>query len=290
VERVASNRRPRLPSGKTVHRYGRPPEELKTLSEGLIDPDVLMVRFDRLDGTPLGAFCNYACHPTAAGGDCHPWISADLVGFGCRKIEAALAGAPCLFLQGCAGDIGTGKWVTGTPRQDTEAMGQRFAHGALQALENLQPIAVNSLCIMRIEVPVAFDPFPPVDELRRMMEQAVANGDYMMIAHGDALVVALQRQDFERAWVAGIALGDLAIACLPGEVFVEFGLNIKRRSPFRHTLVCAYNDNSLQYIPTAAAFPEGEYEVNGGWRYIAAGEGEKLEENTVKLLTSLKIG
>ena len=38
VERVAGNRRPKLPDGRTVHRYGRPPEELRALPEGLIDP------------------------------------------------------------------------------------------------------------------------------------------------------------------------------------------------------------------------------------------------------------
>jgi hypothetical protein len=288
VERVASNRRAKLPDGKIIHRYGQPPPELRELPEGLIDPQVLMVRVNDLEGRPLGAFSNYACHPTAAGGSCHGWVSADFVGSGCRQIEAALGGAPCIFLQGCAGNIGTGKWVTGAPRQDAEAMGQRFADGALHALESAEPLTANGLHMTQLEVPMALDPFPPLEELRRRLEETIKANDWMMIAHGDAMVVARRQRDFEQARVAGIALGDLAIACLPAEVFVEFGLEIKRRSPFRHTLVCAYNDNSLQYIPTAAAFPEGEFEVEGGWRYIVAGEGERLTEGAVKLLAELK--
>ena len=51
VDRVAGNRRPKLPDGRTVHRYGRPPEELRALPEGLIDPEVVVIRFDRPDGT-----------------------------------------------------------------------------------------------------------------------------------------------------------------------------------------------------------------------------------------------
>ena len=62
----------------------------------------------------------------------------------------------------------------------------------------------------------------------------------------------------------------------PGEVFLEHGLAIRAASPFAETIVAAYNDNTLQYIPTAAAFPEGEYEVDGGWRYIRPGEGERM--------------
>ena len=32
-----------------------------------------------------------------------------------------MGGVPCLFLQGTAGNIGTGKWVAGTPREDLRA-------------------------------------------------------------------------------------------------------------------------------------------------------------------------
>ena len=67
VERVAGNRRPKLPDGRTVHRYGRPPEDLRALPEGLIDPEVVVIRFDRPDGGAIGAILSYSCHPTASG-------------------------------------------------------------------------------------------------------------------------------------------------------------------------------------------------------------------------------
>jgi hypothetical protein len=296
VERVASNRRPKLPNGHTIHRYGRPPEEWRALPEGLIDPEVQVVRFDDPHGSPIGAVINYACHPTAAGGGLQPWISADFVGYGLRSVETALGDAPCLFLQGTAGNIGTGKWVAATPRQDTEAMGQRFAAGILRALPALQPVVPGPLQVLCRQVLLSFDPFPPLPELERRLEAAVTAVEAgpaddqlagAVVAPADALIVARRAQEFQQASVLGITLGDLAIACLPAEVFVEFGLAIKERSPFRHTMVAAYNDNSLQYIPTAAAFPEGEFEVDGGWRYIASGAGEALLECTVRVLTEL---
>ncbi len=50
----------------------------------------------------------------------------------------------------------------------------------------------------------------------------------------------------------------------------------------------AYNDNTLQYIPTAGAFADGEYEVDGGWRYIQAGPGERMAAEAVRLLSGLR--
>ena len=86
-----------------------------------------------------------------------------------------------------------------------------------------------------------------------------------------------------------LAIGpDLALVVLPGEVFLEHGLAVRAGSPFANTVVAAYNDNTLQYIPTAAAFPDGEYEVDGGWRYIQAGQGERMADEAVRLLGGLR--
>lgn len=297
VERVASNRRLTLPSGHTIHRYGRPPEEWRALPEGLIDPQVQVIRFDDLHGRPLGALVNYACHPTAAGGGLQPWISADFVGYGLRPVEAALGGAPCLFLQGTAGNIGTGKWVAATPREDAAAMGQRFAAGILAAMAALQPVAPTPLQVLCRHAQLSLDPFPPLTELQRRLDAAVLAVERgpaddslagEVVALADAFIVARHVREYAWAPILALTLGDVAIACLPAEVFVEFGLAIKQRSPFRHTLVAAYNDNSLQYIPTAAAFPAGEFEVDGGWRYIAPGAGEALAEAAIRLLAELQ--
>ena len=65
VERVAGNRRPQRPDGRVVHRWGRPPQELRDLPEGLIDPEVAVVRFDGPTG-PRRRADDVRCHPTAS--------------------------------------------------------------------------------------------------------------------------------------------------------------------------------------------------------------------------------
>lgn len=288
VERVASNRRLRLPDGTMISRYGRPPQEWRALPEGLIDPTVNVLALADEQGQTIGFVANYACHPTAAGGDLHGWVSADFVGYGLRAVETALGGAPGLFLQGAAGNIGTGKWVNDTPHGDAQAMGQRLTAGILAAFRVLEPVRSGPLRIIRRHVTLTLQPFPPVAELeRRLQNAAAANDTSQVVAAGDALVVARRWHTFQQAPISGLAIGDMALACLPAELFLEFGLHIKHQSPFRHTLVAAYNDNSLQYIPTQQAFDEGAYEVTGGWCYTVAGAGETLTRGALTLLHAL---
>ena len=291
VECVASNRRLRMSDGTMISRHGRPPQVWRDLPEGLIDPEVRVVSFVDRQEQPVGFIVNYACHPTAAGGDLHGWVSADFVGYGLRPVEAALGGALGLFLQGTAGNVGTGKWINDTPRGDAKAMGSRLAAGIMQALAALEPVRGDQLHIVRQHVPLQLDAFPTLAEMEQRLHTAATSDDtHAVVAAGDALVIARRFADFQQAPISALTVGDMAIAFLPAEVFVEFGLQIQRNSPFRHTLVSAYNDDSLQYIPTKAAFDEGAYEVIGGWCYAKAGDGETLTQGVLTLLNELNSG
>jgi neutral ceramidase len=95
--RVAINRRETAPDGRMV--TGVNPD-------GVIDPDVLMVRIDREDGGALAAIAGYTMHPTTLG-PTNRLISADWPGHTKRTVEQ-LTGAPCLFVQGATGDVGPG--------------------------------------------------------------------------------------------------------------------------------------------------------------------------------------
>jgi hypothetical protein len=89
--------------------------------------------------------------------------------------------------------------------------------------------------------------------------------------------------------VHALRLSDkLAIVTLPGEVFVELGLAIKKASPFETTLVIELADDGPGYIPTSKAFAEGSYEtVNSR---ITPGSGEELVKVASQLLNELTAG
>ena len=77
-----------------------------------------------------------------------------------------------------------------------------------------------------------------------------------------------------------------AIVGLPGEVFVELGLAIKRASPFARTLVIELTNNNIAYVPTREGFAQGDYEAIAS--RVAPGGGEMLVEAAVRLLRELK--
>jgi hypothetical protein len=104
--RVAVNRREIAPDGRPA--TGVNPN-------GLIDPQVLVVRIDGGDGSPLGAIVGYTMHPTTLG-PTNRLMSADWPGHLKRTVEA-MTGATCFFAQGSTGNVGPGpEGFTGDPR------------------------------------------------------------------------------------------------------------------------------------------------------------------------------
>ena len=64
-----------------------------------------------------------------------------------------------------------------------------------------------------------------------------------------------------------IRIGDIGLAALPAEIFSGIGLEIKRYSPFRHTLVVELaNARSSVYIPTVAQAERGD-QIETGLQY-----------------------
>ena len=92
---VGVNRRFRSPDGRML--VGRDPE-------GFFDPTVRVLRLDAADGAPLAAVLHYATHPTLMAYE-NKLITPDYPGWARRTVEQ-VTGATCLFLQGCAGNIG----------------------------------------------------------------------------------------------------------------------------------------------------------------------------------------
>jgi hypothetical protein len=78
---------------------------------------------------------------------------------------------------------------------------------------------------------------------------------------------------------------ELAVVGLPGEIFVDLGLAIKKASPFPLTLVVELCNDAPGYVPTTKAFKEGSYETVNS--LVQPGGGELLVETATKLLKEL---
>jgi hypothetical protein len=88
------------------------------------------------------------------------------------------------------------------------------------------------------------------------------------------------------AEVQVIALGDqLAFVGFPGEMFTQFGLNVKQDSPFPLTITAELANGALGYIPNRQAYPEGAYEVVS--TRFKPGAGERLMNSALDQLRAV---
>ena len=56
-------------------------------------------------------------------------------------------------------------------------------------------------------------------------------------------------------------IGDLGVCAIPFEVFVEIGLELKRKSPFDRTFTISHANGSHGYWPTVEQNELGGYET-----------------------------
>ena len=138
-DRIMENRRLKLKSGKEAdvrHAYSLPADD-EVVGVGPVDPEIGVLRIDRMDGTTLAVVYNFAVHPIqgVAGGE----NTADITGFASQVIEDNLSeGAVALFVQGCAGDINPALYKDVDKPRDAEPLGNMLGLSTLKAVRTIK--------------------------------------------------------------------------------------------------------------------------------------------------------
>jgi hypothetical protein len=89
-----------------------------------------------------------------------------------------------------------------------------------------------------------------------------------------------------RTSITVLAAGDAAFIGIPGELFVEFGLELKANQNFAHTFVAGYCNDLIGYIPTSEAYAQGGYEVESA--RVAPGSGETIVAAALAALADIR--
>jgi hypothetical protein len=149
-DRISENRRLTLKDGSVVdmrRAYSMPRDE-DIAAVGPIDPQIGLLRLDRLDGTPLAILYNFACHPIM-----NPpgkGNSADFPGFASKVIEDTLGhGALAFFVQGCGGDINPVRYKEINSPPDAAPLGHQLGLSVLEASRKISPRPGADLKISR---------------------------------------------------------------------------------------------------------------------------------------------
>lgn len=138
-DRIMENRRLKMKDGRTIdvrHAYSIPPDE-EIEAVGPVDPEIGILRLDRLDGTTLAVVYNFACHPiqnVPSRGN-----SADITGFASQVIEDNLSDdTVALFVQGCGGDINPIRYKDVDYPRDAEPLGNMLGLSTLKAVRTIR--------------------------------------------------------------------------------------------------------------------------------------------------------
>lgn len=292
---IAFNRRFHMKDGSVRFNPGRRNPDIVRVA-GPIDPDVSVLGVQTAQGEAVAAVTSLALHLDTVSGTNY---SADYP-FALEKTLQARFGPKflSLFGTGTCGDIN---------HIDVTAMSQKSGPAEAARIGVALGSAVNHGwdALVPIEQPrlgyaVRTIDWPMQEYTAEQMQSAEANlpkigtnalsflDQVTAVKIADVAARRAERPDGMVALrVQVYRLSDsAAVVALPGEVFVELGLAIKKASPFAWTAIIELSEDSPAYIPTVKAFGEGSYETVNS--IIKPGGGEKMVEAAVELLNELK--
>jgi hypothetical protein len=251
---------------------------------GPIDPELAILSV-QAGGRRVAALTVFALHCDTTGGTEY---SADFPCFLERELRASL-GADFIsaFGAGTCGNINHID-VARKERRSAKELGVALGQDVLSALPKLAPIApALAMKSGRVEVPLQTRTADAVAYARANVAKIGSKETPFLDQVRIATTLHLQElPSILSLEVQVLRLGrEAAIVTLPGEIFVELGLAIKRQSPFTHTFVVELANDNPAYVPTRAAFAQGAYEVENS--RVAPGGGERLVEEALRLLQEL---
>lgn len=95
------------------------------------------------------------------------------------------------------------------------------------------------------------------------------------------------RQSVCEAEVHTLRLGDIAFATNPFELYIDYGLRLKARSPAEQTFVVQLACDSLGYLPTERGVAGGHYSAEIMSNLVGPEGGRRLVERTVEALQGI---
>jgi len=252
----ALNRRVLMDDGKVLYLSKHP----GLRPNQVVDNDVGVVSFRKLDKRPLVTVMHYSCHPFTVA-FVPRQISADFPGAAVDHLEKKLFGS-AMYINGASGNIHPKKHAEGF-----EAM-EEFGSALAEKTMNVMPfIEINrgknlrTICeSVQLElIPEKIDVTEDISDYH--------TGNYFNLE------------------ITIIALNDIAFVAIPGEYFVEFQLEIKKRSPFINTFLLTTSNGYVSYIPNTIAYEQEGMEV-GAAKFIK-GSGEKIRDKILEMLETI---
>ncbi|MBI1916375.1 MAG: neutral/alkaline non-lysosomal ceramidase N-terminal domain-containing protein [Planctomycetes bacterium] len=235
------------------------------LADKPVDRDLLVLRVEDAAGRPIGHAVNFAAHATVYPAAVRKF-SADWPGAMAALVEQETK-APCLFLQGAAGDLSPNPGEQRGP----EKFGQAVAREALALLKDIPcaPLQKNTLEVREDDFTFGSRLDLGNPAIRTMYDTAFF----------PALVAFYEREyrgGVRPHLTTALLDGRIGFAGVSGEFFCGHALSLKRRARLEHVFFLGYCNDYQQYFPTIEAAAEGGYGADATVSPVEVGAGERM--------------
>ena len=297
VEGVAFSRDYVMEDG-TVITYGSNGKKVKEMF-GPTDTSLPLIKFFR-DGKPVGALINFALHQCCGDHDC---ITGDYSSILSKKLKEKYGESfVSIFTAGTCGDINHLNtnlipWDEFRYREIGEIISREvirmFDKGGGEAIGEGISLAEETIFI---DKRIATDEYTRI-RAKELIENdkyyANINSSFLRIR---SLILANTLQSNPDATkqikiiLKAFKIGNVCLYFMPGEIFVKFGLRLKKESPIKNSMVIELSNSHLGYVPTPEAFGENcdLYEANLTYKSIIPEGGDIMIDKLIELGNKLK--
>lgn len=293
---------PPNPFGKIDKVQMNPPRASENLVEpaGPTDPEVPFVFVKGADGRPVALFANYSLHYVGGEGGLH--ISADYFGMFADRIKQLLdaEGLDPPFVgamtNGTSGDINNIDFrIPGEskpPYAQMRFVADVVAKNVFDAAQKLEWHDRVTLDAAAHDLQLGVRKPSPEEVAEAKETVRKAEGREMKTLpeiYARETTLIADYPDTVPVTIQALRIGNLGIAAIPCEVFVEIGLNIKAKSALKPAFTIELANGYNGYLPTAAHHELGGYET---WRarssYLEVGAADKIEATALELIAQLQ--
>ena len=296
-DKAAFNRRIQMKDGRTFTHPGKGNPDSVDYA-GPIDPQVGVVGAWESGGHLVGCIVNYACHATtpAAG------ISANWIYDMERTIRGVFGtNVIVVYLQGDCGDItqvnNLDAHAEPAGERGSQLVGGRVGAEAVKVLYSVER-GSNATVAAKSKVWKIKRRVPEPARLQSAREliatdEKKAGLDWIWAKETVLLDALIRKTPAVEVEVQAIQIGPAVFVSNPAELFVEYGLELKKKSPFPLTFPVELANGCVGYVPTRKAFGEhgGGYETRlTSYSNLDITAGEQFVEAGLDLIATMQPG
>lgn len=258
---------------------------------GPFDPDFPVLAFVRSDYSPIAVIFGHSTHtigPTQPGKR-----SPAFYGIAAQSFEKDTL-AITTFLQGASGSTHLLEIEGASFPRAWKIASDRIGNALRYSLDQAQPFPVQRVAALKRELTVHVRKFNEDEQEQQVKTYCLKQ---MGPERGESVAAVFRKMRAELAghqgearqtWIQAMRIGDLAIVGVPAEFFTQLGLDIKKRSPFRHTMIAELANDYVGYVGNRDAYKLGGYQLwMGHHSWTEAGTGELFVDQIVSLLHEL---